>query len=88
MFILIHVENRLKERRQKVVKEQVSQKTGEATQVERGSSLDQGSNGGPEGKQWGYGYNWKVEPILLPDGQTGVQEGKHGSMKTLIFQTE
>ena len=29
MFILIHVENRLKGRRQKVVKEQMSQKTGE-----------------------------------------------------------
>lgn len=40
MFILIHVENRLKGRRQKVVKEQMSQKTGEATQVERGRSLD------------------------------------------------
>lgn len=29
MFILIHVENRLKGRRQKVVKEQMSQKAGE-----------------------------------------------------------
>lgn len=67
MFILIHVENRLKGRRQKVVKEQMSQKTGEATQVERGSGLDKGSNGGPEGKQWEYGYTWKVEPILLPN---------------------
>lgn len=26
----------------------MSQKTGEATQVERGSGLDKGSNGGPE----------------------------------------
>ena len=67
MFIPIHVENRLKGRRWKVEKEQMSQKTGEATQVERGSSLGQGSDGGPERKQWEYGYNWKVEPILLPN---------------------